>query len=77
MRKAAKDYREMAINAHQILSEYFTFDDLYTMPIYQLLDHVNTFLPRMREIARRKQAKQFENELAGKKNHLKPGGRRY
>lgn len=66
----------MAVNAHQMLSEYFTFEDLNNMPLYQLLEYVNFFMPRMREIARRKQAKQFEAELAGKRNRLGPGGRR-
>lgn len=64
----------MAYNAHSVLRDYYTYEEIGAMPIHGLLSLVNYFTPKLREIARQQHARQLEAELTGKRNQRKPGG---
>lgn len=76
IQKAAKDYKDMVYNAHSILKDYWSYDEIYHMPLRNIIEEINYFMPKLKEIAKRQEAEQLKAELAGKRNMKQPGGRR-
>lgn len=76
LKKAVKDYRDMVYNAHTVLKDYWSYEDIYNMPLRDVINEVNYFMPKLREIARRQERDRLEAELSGKKNMKQPGGTR-
>ena len=65
----------MVYNAHTALKEYWTYEELGNMPLRDLTDELEFFMPKLKEIAERRQAKQLEAELTGQRNGIRPGMR--
>lgn len=66
----------MIYNAHGLLRDYYTYEDIAMFPIRDLLETIDYFKPKMREIAARQQRETMELELQGKRGQLKPGTNR-
>lgn len=66
----------MVYNAHTVMKEFWSYDELYQMPIRDVLDQLNYFMPKMKEIARRQEAERLKLELTNKNGMKKPGGGR-
>lgn len=64
---ASREYFDLAYNAHVMLKEYYTFDEITWMPIGGLFREINNFKPKMREIARRQEQARLQAELEGKR----------
>lgn len=75
IQKAAKDYRDLVYNAHTVLKDYYSYEQLNAMPIRDVLENINYFTPKLKEIARQQEADRLKAELAGKQNMIKPGGK--
>jgi len=73
----AKDYRDMVYNAHTILKDYHSYDDIMSTPLRDIIDDIEYFTPKLKEITRRQEADRLRAEFSGKANMVKPGGRRY
>ena len=69
-----KEWRELVYNSHSVLRDYRSYDEILSMPIRNLLDEVNFFSPKIKEIAKRQETEQLKAELEGKRNMVKPGG---
>lgn len=72
-KKIAMSYRDMQYNAHTFLNEYYTFEELGQMPLKDLVEVIEYFKPKFREIAQRQEAEKLKMELAGKRNKKRPG----
>lgn len=46
------------------------------MPLRDVIDNVEFFKPKLQEIARQREAETLKNELTGRGNPKKPGGRK-
>ena len=64
----------MIYNAHSVLRDYWSYDEIANMPLRDVISETEYFTPKLREIARRQQNEQLHAELAGKRNMKKPGG---
>lgn len=64
----------MIYNAHSVLRDYWSYDEIANMPLRDVISETEYFTPKLREIARRQQSEQLQAELAGKRNMKKPGG---
>ena len=74
MREAAKEYNDLIYNAHTMLKDYYSYQELQWMPLRNLIDKVAEFKPRFQEIARRQQSEMLSQQLFGKQPGPKPGG---
>lgn len=66
----------MVYSAHSMLKEYYTFEEINWMPIKSVLQEIEYFKPKMKEIARAQETKKLEMELMGKQNQKRPNNRR-
>ena len=66
----------MIYNAHSMLKDYYTYEDINSIPIKDLLSLIDYFKPKMREIANRQAKESLMLEMQGKKGQLKPGSTR-
>lgn len=71
-----KDYRDLVYNAHSMLKDYYTYEDISMVPIKDLLALIEYFKPKLRDIANRQARDTLMLEMQGKKNQLKPGSNR-
>ena len=69
-------YRDLAYNAHGMLKDYYTYEEITMMPLSGLFTLIEYFRPKLREIARQQQSKALELELTGKNRQMNPNGRR-
>lgn len=67
LRRAAKEYKDLVYNANTMLKEAWTYQELASMPIRDLLDEVHYITPKLKEIARQRESERLKAELAGKK----------
>ena len=56
----------MIYNAHALMKEYYTYDELFEMPLGDLFDELDFFAKKAKEIAQRQAREQAERELTGK-----------
>ena len=63
------EYLDLVDNAYSMLKEYFTFEDLYWMPIKNLLYWIHYFRPKFEKIARRQENERLKMELEGKRQN--------
>lgn len=76
LKDAVKNYRDMVYNAHSILRDYWSYEEIYWMPLKNVIAEIEYFTPKLREIAQRQANQQLEAKLTGKRNMKQPGGRR-
>lgn len=65
----------MVFNAHSVLKDYWSYEELSYMPIRDIIDEVNYFTPKLRQIAKQQETVRLQAELAGKQNMKQPGGK--
>ena len=65
----------MVFNAHSVLKDYWSYEELSYMPIRDIIDEVNYFTPKLRQIAKQQETTRLQAELAGKQNMKQPGGK--
>ena len=70
------NYRDLAYNAHAMMKEYFTYDDIQAMSLRDLFSLLEYFKPKIQEIIKQQQSAQLKAELTGKKNTMSPLMRR-
>lgn len=58
-----------------MMRDYWSYDDIMSMPIKGLLDQIEYFTPKLKEIARQQEAARLEAELKGKKQMRTRGHR--
>lgn len=66
----------MAYNSHTLLRDFWSYDQIFYMPIRDMIAEVEYFTPKLKEIARRQEADRLQMELTGKRNAKQPGGLR-
>ena len=66
----------MVYNAHAMMKDYYTYEDIRKIPLKHLLDLIDYFKPKLREIERQQQQNALKMELIGKRDQMKPNGRR-
>lgn len=71
----ANDYRDMVYNTHVALKDYWSYEQLGYMPIRDLTDQLDFFMPKLKEIANRQANNRVQAELTGKTNQVQPGMR--
>lgn len=71
----AKEYKDMVYNTHAALKDYWSYEQLGYMPIRDLLDQLEFFTPKLKEIANRQYNERMKAELTGKSNNVQPGMR--
>ena len=74
--RTLNDYRDMVYNAHTLLKDFWSYDEIYHMPLRDVIDNVEFFKPKLQEIARQREAETLKNELTGRGKPKKPGGRK-
>ena len=62
-----KEYFDLAYNAHTMLKEYYTYDEITAMPIRNLFAEIDKFSPKLKEIARRQEQERIKAELEGRR----------
>lgn len=75
MQKQLREYKDLVFNIHQMLREYFSYEDLMWMPLRNLFAQVDEFKPRFKRIAAEREKMQVEQELKGK-NKINSGQNR-
>lgn len=65
----------MVFNAHSVLKDYWSYEELSYMPLRDIIDEVNYFTPKLRQIAKQQETARLQAELAGKQNMKQPGGK--
>lgn len=58
---------DLAYNAHTMMKDYWSYEDITCMPIKNLLDLVRYYTPKLREIAKQQEAARLKAELEGKR----------
>lgn len=53
-----------------MLQEAWSYQELYSMPIRDLLNEINYIAPKLKEIARQREANRLTDELSGKKPRI-------
>lgn len=71
-----KSYQDLVYNAHAMMRDYYTYEEIGYMPIKELFRSVEYFRPKLQEIARRQSEKQLELELQGKRGMITPGSKK-
>lgn len=71
-----KSYQDLVYNAHGMLKDYYSYEEISYMPLKDLFRIVEYFRPKLQEIARRQSEQQLELELQGKKGMVKPGSKK-
>lgn len=66
----------MVYNAYSMLKDYYSYEQIYHMPLRDLFSNIEYFKPKLKEIARQQEAARLEAELTGKRNNRSPGGRK-
>ena len=62
----------MVYNAHTALRDYWAYEDLYNMPIRNVIAEVEFITPKLNEIARRQEQERLKAEMQGKANVVMP-----
>nr|DAO98248.1 MAG TPA: hypothetical protein [Bacteriophage sp.] len=62
----------MIYNAHTLMKDFWSYNDLYWMPLRDCIEQVEEFMPRMKEIARQQEAERLKSEFTGQKNGMRP-----
>lgn len=62
----------MWYNSHALMKEYYTYEDIGRVPIRDLINEINYFTPKAKEIMRRQEQARLESELTGKKKMNMP-----
>ena len=62
----------MVYNAHSMLKDYYTYEDISWIPIRDLLALIEYFKPKLREIANRQAKDTLMLEMQGRKGQMKP-----
>ena len=57
-----------------MLKDYYTYDELLKMPLKKLIEEIELFSPRFKEIAKRQQQERLKAELENKRNANRPRG---
>ena len=70
---AALDYKNMVYNAHSALRDYWSYENIFDMPIRNVIAEVEFITPKLNEIARRQEQERLKAELQGKANIVMPG----
>lgn len=65
----------MVYNAHTALRDYWSYEQLGYMPIRDLMDQLDFFLPKLKEISNRQANDRLQAELTGKANQVRPSMR--
>lgn len=68
------DHKEMIYNAHALMRDYYTYDELMDMPLGHLFDEIDFFAKKAKEIADRQAKDKIENELSGRSGGKRPRG---
>ena len=76
IKKAETEYKDMVYNAHSVMRDYWSYDEILHMPLRNIIEEINYFMPKLKEIAKRQEEERVKAELAGKRNMKQPGGRR-
>lgn len=63
----------MVYNAHSALRDYWSYEDLFDMPIRNVIAEVEFITPKLNEIAKRQEQERLKAELQGKANIVMPG----
>ncbi len=66
----------MVYNAHTVLKDQYSYEEIRWMPLRDCFDAVDFITPKLQEIARRQESEKIEAELTGKANMKRPGGRK-
>ena len=66
MKKQLREYNDLVFNIHQMLKDYFTYDELMWMPLRNLYSQVDEFKPRFKRIAAEQERMRIDQELKGK-----------
>lgn len=56
----------MVYNAHQLMKDYYTYDELMEMPLRYFFDELDFFSTKAKEIADQQAKDRLEKEVAGK-----------
>ena len=65
--------QEMVYNAHAIMRDYFTYEDILEMPLGKLFDQLDFFGKKTAEIAKRQADEKLKAELTGRRQQaIKP-----
>lgn len=75
MHDLSGEYRDMVYNAHTALKDYWSYEQLGYMPIRDILDQLDFFLPKLKEISNRQANNRMQAELTGRANQVQPGMR--
>ena len=67
IRKACRDYFDLAYSAYNLLKEYYTYQEIQSMPMRNLFGEIEKFKPKFQEIARQQEMARLNAELDGKK----------
>ena len=62
----------MVYNAHSVLRDYWSYEDLFNMPIRNVIAEVEFITPKLNEIAKRQEQERLKAELQGKANIVMP-----
>lgn len=67
---------DLAYNAHAMLKDYWTHEDITCIPIKNLLGLIKYYTPKFREIAKQQEAARIKAELEGKQRQKRNQSRR-
>lgn len=70
------DYQDMVYNAHTVLRDYYTYEEILWMPLRDVMAKVKFFTPKLKEIARYQEGERLKAEMTGTANQRKPGIKR-
>ena len=68
-----KEERDIVFNAHSVLRDFRSYEDISKTPLRNVIEEIEYFTPKLKEIARQQEADRLKAELAGKRNMVKPG----
>lgn len=70
VKKGTKDYNDLVYNAHTMLKDYFSYEDIQHMTLRRVMDLLAEFKPRFREIAKRQHQQQLQQQMEGKRRAM-------
>ena len=65
--KGRKEYDDLVYNAHTMLKDYYSYEEMSWMPLRNIMENIAKFKPRFKEIARRQQQAQLQQQMEGKR----------
>ena len=67
MKKALNTWLDLAYNAHTMMKDFWSYEDITYMPIKNLFTLIKYYTPKLKEIAKQQEAARLKAELEGKR----------